>query len=119
MIPHLPIPARFRIYLRFVHYLVWEFRWPLGVLVTLVLGGGTTLWLCYHHEPLSFSRACRGFPDALPGILDRLSGRVVSSAALLRSALIGLGAVADSFIRLAFLVFSRKQNQLEWNRMLT
>ena len=39
-------------------YLVWEFRWPLGVLVTLVLGGGTTLWLCYHHEPLSFSRAC-------------------------------------------------------------
>src|SRR5271157_6375776 len=58
MIPHLPIPARFRIYLRFVHYLVWEFRWPLGVFVTLVLGGGTTLWLFYHHEPLSFSRAC-------------------------------------------------------------
>jgi Trk K+ transport system NAD-binding subunit len=31
---------------------------------------------------------------------------------------VGLGAVADSLIRLAFLMFSRKQNQPEWNRML-
>jgi len=29
MIPHLPIPAGFRIYLRFVHYLLWEsLPWP-------------------------------------------------------------------------------------------
>ena len=32
--------------------------------------------------------------------------------------LVGLGAIADSLIRLAFLMFSRKQNQPEWNRML-
>jgi len=116
MIPHLPIPARFRSYLRFVHYLVWEFRWPLGVFVTLVLGGGTTLWLFYHHEPLSFSRACQAvflmiflessidFPDEwyLQPLFFALP-------------LIGLGAVADSLIRLAFLVFGRKQNQPEWN----
>ena len=31
---------------------------------------------------------------------------------------IGLGAVADSVVRLAFLVFTRKQNLPEWNRML-
>ena len=36
MIPHLPIPARFRIYLRFVRYLLWEFRWPLGIFAGLV-----------------------------------------------------------------------------------
>ena len=119
MIPQLPIPARFSIYLRFVHYLIWGFRWPLGVFVTLVLGGGTTLWLCYHHEPLSFSRACHAvflmiflessidFPDEwyLQPLFFALP-------------LIGLGAFADSLIRLAFLVFSRKQNQPEWNRML-
>lgn len=119
MIPHLPIPARLKIYLRFVHYVVWEFRWPLGVFVTLVLGGGTILWLFYHHEPLSFSRACHAvflmiflessidFPDEwyLQPLFFALP-------------LIGLGAVADSLIRLAFLVFSRKQNQPEWNRML-
>ena len=32
--------------------------------------------------------------------------------------IVGLGAVADSVIRLAFLMFTRKQNQPEWNRML-
>ena len=31
---------------------------------------------------------------------------------------VGLGAVADSVIRLAFLIFTRKQNLPEWNRML-
>ena len=31
---------------------------------------------------------------------------------------VGLGAVADSVVRLAFLVFTRKQNLPEWNRML-
>ena len=30
----------------------------------------------------------------------------------------GLGAIADSVVRLAFLVFTRKQNLPEWNRML-
>ncbi len=31
---------------------------------------------------------------------------------------VGLGAIADSVIRLAFLIFTRKQNLPEWNRML-
>ena len=31
---------------------------------------------------------------------------------------LGLGAIADSVVRLAFLIFTRKQNLPEWNRML-
>ena len=31
---------------------------------------------------------------------------------------VGLGAIADSVVRLAFLIFTRKQNLPEWNRML-
>ncbi|MGC8643964.1 MAG: hypothetical protein ACP5XB_29245, partial [Isosphaeraceae bacterium] len=58
MIPHLPIVARLPIYLRFVRYLFWEFRWPLSIFVMLVLAGGTLLWRFYGHEPLSFARAC-------------------------------------------------------------
>jgi Trk K+ transport system NAD-binding subunit len=119
MIPHLPIPARLRIYLRFVRYLLWEFRWPLGVFVTVVAGGGTILWLWYGRQPLTFARACHvvflmiflessiDFPDEW--YLQPL---------FFAFPLVGLGAVADSFIRLAFLMFSRKQNQPEWNRML-
>ncbi len=119
MIPHLPIPTKLKTYLRFVQYLLWEFRWALGVFATLVLGGGTILWLFYGHEPLSFSRACHAvflmiflessisFPDEwyLQPLFFLLP-------------MVGLGAIADSVIRLAFLMFSRKQNQPEWNRML-
>ena len=32
--------------------------------------------------------------------------------------IVGLGAIADSVVRLAYLVFTRKQNLPEWNRML-
>lgn len=119
MIPYLPIPARLKIYLRFTVYLLWEFRWALGVFATLVLGGGAILWGCYGHEPLTFARACHvvflmiflessiDFPDEW--YLQPLFFAIP---------IVGLGAVADSLIRLAFLMFSRKQNQPEWNRML-
>lgn len=119
MIPHLPIPARFRIYLRFIHYLLWEFRWPLGIFATVVLGGGTVLWRCYHHEPLTFARACHVvfLMIFLESSIDFPDEWYLQPLFFLFP-LVGLGAVADSLIRLAFLMFSRKQNQPEWNRML-
>ncbi|WP_165227978.1 potassium channel family protein [Aquisphaera insulae] len=119
MLPHLRIPARLRVYARFNRYLLWEFRWALGVFASLVVGGGLLLHTCYHHEPLSFPRACHAvflmiflessieFPDEW--YLQPLFFLIP---------IVGLGAIADSVIRLAFLMFSRKQNQPEWNRML-
>jgi Trk K+ transport system NAD-binding subunit len=119
MIPHLPIPARFPIYLRFVRYLLWEFRWPLSVFVTLVLVGGTLLWRFYGHEPLSFARACHVvfLMIFLESSIDFPDEWYLQPLFFLLP-LVGLGAIADSLIRLAFLIFSRKQNQPEWNRML-
>ena len=40
MISRVRGPNRFLIYLRFGRFLLWEFRWPLGVYATLVFGGG-------------------------------------------------------------------------------
>src|SRR5262245_21537576 len=119
MIPHLPIPARFLIYLRFVRHLLWEFRWPLGVFATLVLGGGTILWLFYQHEALTFARACHAvfLMIFLESSLD-FPDEWYLQPLFFAFPIIGLGAVADSVIRLAFLMFTRKQNQPEWNRML-
>ena len=45
-------------YLRFARYLLWEFRWPLGVFTALVLGGGLILHRFYDHGQLPFARAC-------------------------------------------------------------
>ena len=38
-------PSGLRVYLRFVRYLLWEFRWPLVVFAALVFGGGLILHL--------------------------------------------------------------------------
>jgi Trk K+ transport system NAD-binding subunit len=119
MIPHLPIPARFLIYLRFFRQLLWEFRWPLGVFATLVLGGGTLLWLFYRHESLPFARACHAvfLMILLESSLD-FPDEWYLQPLFFALPILGLGAVADSVVRLAFLMFTRKQNQPEWNRML-
>ena len=37
MVPHVRAPVRFLMYLRFARYLLWEFRWPLGIFTALVL----------------------------------------------------------------------------------
>jgi Trk K+ transport system NAD-binding subunit len=119
MIPHLPIPGRLKIYSRFVLFLLWEFRWPLVVFATLVVGGGMLLHLFYHHEPLNFPRACHAvfLMIFLESSIDFPDEWYLQPLFFLFP-IIGLGAIADSVIRLAFLMFSRKQNQPEWNRML-
>jgi Trk K+ transport system NAD-binding subunit len=119
MAPHVRAPARYLIYLRFARHLLYEFRWPLVVFTILVLAGGAILHRFYHHTPLTYARACHAvflliflessleFPDEwyLQPLFFLLP-------------VIGLGAVADSVVRLAYLVFTRKQNLPEWNRML-
>jgi hypothetical protein len=119
MVPHVRGPARYLIYFRFARYLLWEFRWPLGVMVALVLGGGFILHRCYSQEQLSYVRACHAV-----FLLIFLESTIAFPSEWYLQPLffvlpiVGLGAVADSVVRLAFLVFTRKQNLPEWNRML-
>src|SRR5436190_1018134 len=60
LIPRVRAAERLLMYVRFVRYLLWEFRWPLVVFWTLVLGGGLILHRFYHHEvaALPLARAC-------------------------------------------------------------
>jgi Trk K+ transport system NAD-binding subunit len=119
MVPHVRAPARFLIYLRFARYLLWEFRWPLGVMVVLVLGGGLILHRYYSHEQLSFVRACYAvfLLVFLESTIEFPSEWYLQPLFFVLP-VVGLGAVADSVVRLAFLIFTRKQNLPEWNRML-
>ncbi|MGE3821743.1 MAG: potassium transporter, partial [Isosphaeraceae bacterium] len=50
-------PNRFRIHLRFLKYLLWEFRWPLGVFALLIYGGGLALHWFYHAEEVGYAKA--------------------------------------------------------------
>ncbi len=119
MVPHVRAPVRFLMYARFARYLLWEFRWPLGVFTSLVLLGGLILHQHYDHGRLPFAHACHAvfLMIFLESSLDFPQEWYLQPLFFLLP-VIGLGAVADSVVRLAFLVFTRKQNLPEWNRML-
>lgn len=113
-------PLRLSMYLRFGRYMLWEFRWPLAVFSTLVIGGGWILHRFYDGGSLSFARACHAvfLMIFLESSLDFPTEWYLQPLFFLFPVL-GLGAIADSVIRLAFLMFTRKQNLPEWNRMLS
>jgi Trk K+ transport system NAD-binding subunit len=99
--------------------LIWEFRWSLCIFWSLVLSGGLLLHLFYQREPLTFPRACHAvfLMIFLESSLDFPNEWYLQPLFFLLP-VVGLGAVADSVVRLAYLVFTRKQNLPEWNRMV-
>jgi Trk K+ transport system NAD-binding subunit len=113
------LPREWHVYLRFTRYLLWEFRWPFGIFSGLILGGGLLLSVCYHRQELSYGEACYSvfllifvesslpFPDEwyLQPLFFLLP-------------ILGLGAVADSVVRLGYLIFASKRNLPEWQRMV-
>jgi voltage-gated potassium channel len=119
MIPRVRAPVRLLMYLRFMRYVLWEFRWPLLVFWSLVLGGGLILHVFYDHGELPFARACHAvfLMIFLESSLDFPEEWFLQPLFFLLP-ILGLGAIADSIIRMAFLIFTRKQNLPEWNRML-
>ena len=119
MIPRGHGTRNLRVYVRFVRYLLWEFRWPLGVFATLVLVGGLVLHLGYHHEYVSYARACHSvfLMIFLESGLDFPDEWYLQPFFFLLP-IIGLGAVADSVVRLAYLMFTKKQQLPEWQRMV-
>ena len=107
------------IHVRYVRFLLGEFRLPLVVFVGLVTTGGIILHRFYHHEYVSLPKAFYAvflmiflesgleFPDEW--YLQPLFFLVP---------IIGLGAVADSIVRLAYLMFTQKRKLPEWQRMV-
>lgn len=108
-----------RLYLRYLRYLLWEFRGPLVVFGTLVLVGGLVLYRWYDDQPLSFAEACYGvfLLTFLEPYLPFPKEWYLQPLFFLLP-IIGLGAVVDSVVRLGYLVFARKNRLPEWQRMM-
>ena len=95
-----------------LRYILREFRWPLVVFGGLVLLGGAlfskTMNLpyveaCFGIFMLIFVQPNMKFPD-----------QWYNQALFFLIPIVGLGAVADSVVRLGYLVFSRKQKGQDW-----
>src|SRR5262245_52389868 len=98
------------LFLRYLRYLVWEFRWSLIVFWSLVLIGGLILKYAYNDRELSFGEACYSIFMLifLEAYLEFPKEWYLQPLFFLLP-VIGLGAIADSVIRLAYLIFSKKQ----------
>ncbi|HEV3026462.1 MAG TPA: NAD(P)-binding protein, partial [Planctomycetota bacterium] len=95
-----------------IRYILREFRWPLVVFAALVLLGGALFSGTMH---LPYGKACFGvfmlifvqpsldFPE---NWLDQALFFIIP--------IVGLGAVADSVVRLGYLIFSSKRKLQEW-----
>ena len=117
------IPIQLELYARFARYLLWEFRWAIGVFSALVFCGGLVLRFFYHRDnpaPLTYPRAC--FEVFLLIFLqvdsDDFPREWYLQPLFFLLPIVGLGAVADSVVRLAYLVFAQKSKLPEWQRMV-
>src|SRR5262245_45762663 len=112
-------PTPIQIHGRFALHLLWEFRWSLSVFLLLVLGGGFVLWCC-SDDAWPYTKAC--FQVFLLIFLqvdvDKFPTRWYLQPAFFLVPIIGLGAVADSIVRLGYLVFAQKSKLPEWQRMV-
>lgn len=116
-------PSALRIYLRYARYLLWEFRWSLGIFWSLVLVGGFVLHLTYHdpeqHGLLSYGESCYAiFMLIFLESYLKFPAEWYLQPFFFLLPVVGLGAVADSLVRLAYLTFSSKQRLPEWQRMV-
>jgi Trk K+ transport system NAD-binding subunit len=105
-------------YWRYSLFLLREFRVPLVVFWLLVFGGGALIWPFYRGHELGYFESAYGvfmlifmesaleFPDEW--YLQPLWFLIP---------IVGLGAVADSLVRLGYLVFARKERLQEWHVM--
>ncbi len=112
-------PNRVRIYIRYVRYLLWEFRLPMTIFLSLVFFGGLALHHFYRNEHVSYGRAFHAvfMMIFLESGLDFPDEWYLQPFFFLLP-ILGLGAVADSVVRFAYLMFTQKQKLPEWQRMV-
>ncbi len=105
-------------YWRFARYLLREFRAALIVFWGLVFGGGLLIWRCYHAHQLGYFESAYGvFTLIFMETTIEFPREWYLQPLWFLMPIIGLGAVADSFVRLGYLVFARKEKLQEWHIM--
>jgi voltage-gated potassium channel len=107
---------------RYAGFLCREFRWPALVFFSIVAGGGLLVHLTYtagpDKRPLDFVESCYGvFLLVFMQPELRFPDQSYLRPLWFLIPIVGLGAVADSVVRLGYFIFSRKQHLQEWQIM--
>jgi Trk K+ transport system NAD-binding subunit len=118
-------------YYKFARFLEREFRWPVIVFALLVFGGGLLIHLFYRTEKggvetLTVGGDSIGFVEACYGVLSmvftqnyfKFPREWYLQILFFLVPVIGLGAVANSLVRLGYFIFTKKQKLPEWHCMI-
>ena len=118
-------------YYRFARFLEREFRWPVIVFLALVLGGGLLIHLFYRGEKggvetLTVGGDSIGYVEACYGVLSmvftqnyfKFPKEWYLQILFFLVPIVGLGAVANSLVRLGYFIFTKKQKLPEWHCMI-
>jgi Trk K+ transport system NAD-binding subunit len=117
-------------YYRYARFLEKEFRLPVAVFLALVFGGGFIIHNFYEPakadvETLTIGTEHVGYVEGCYGVLSmiftqnyfRFPRGWPMQAFFFLVPVIGIGAVANSLVRLGYYVFTRKQKLPEWHIM--
>lgn len=97
---------------RFALHVLRELRWPLSVGMAMVLGGGA---LFARHLGQSYAKGCYTvFMLMLGEPTCEFPDRGLEQLLFFIIPVVGLGAVADSVVRLGYLIFASKRKLEEW-----
>ncbi|HEV3205042.1 MAG TPA: TrkA family potassium uptake protein [Gemmataceae bacterium] len=111
--------AQLLFHVRFTRRLLWNFRWSLLIFWGLVFFGGWGLHVFYHKKEIDYWEACYStfLIIFLQPNIDFPQEWFLRPFFFLLP-IIGLGAVADSLVRLGYFFFAKKQNLPEWHSMV-
>jgi voltage-gated potassium channel len=110
----LPRPSRLRSHLRYARFLLREFRWPIGLFLGLLFGGGLLFHLGHETHP-SYVRACYEVYTMLffqPTSMT--SDRWFLQLFDFTVPVVGVLVIADGMVRLGILLFQKKSRLKEW-----
>jgi Trk K+ transport system NAD-binding subunit len=104
---------------KYGNFLAREFRFPGSVFVGLILGVGLLFSLAYRDNgPLGYGEACYAvFLMVFAQNYLKFSSNPWLQPFFFLVPIVGLGAVADSVVRLGYFIFTSKQKLPEWHRM--
>jgi voltage-gated potassium channel len=103
---------------RYARFLAHEFRGSVLVFLAIVLGGGLLVHQTYTLESLDYVQACHGvFLLVFMQPELRFPNEPLLRVLWFVIPVVGLGAVADSVVRLGYFIFSKKQHLQEWQIM--
>ncbi len=117
-------------YYRYARFLEREFRLPVAVFLALVFGGGFIIHNFYEPaksdvETLTIGAEHVGYVEGCYGVLSmiftqnyfRFPKGWPMQAFFFLVPVVGIGAVANSLVRLGYYIFTKKQKLAEWHIM--